>query len=595
MARSRSVLGFLFLIPAAATTPTSTPPTPTTTLPTTTLPVSPLPISATPAATTLPRRNDTVARGKHGAVVSAEKHATRVGLAVLKAGGNAIDAAVAVALTLAVTHPSAGNLGGGGFMVIRTADGRTAALDFREIAPARAHRDMYLQKDGSVHPDKSLWGALAAGVPGSPAGLLVAHAKFGSKPFMELVGPAIVLAATGFEVDHFLAGGLAAKEQIFARFPSTQKVFYKDGRPLRQGERLVQKDLAGTLRRLAAKGFDGFYKGETARLFATHQKKTGGWITEKDLAGYRPKWREVLRGTYRGHVVLSMPPVSSGGIAVIQMLNILEAYDLRKAGFGSSQTIHWLAAAMKRAYADRAKWLGDPDFYEVPTKGMLAKDYAAKLRESIRDDKTTQVGHGVPHGAKESGDTTHFSVVDSSGNAVSCTTTINSSFGSGLVVEGAGFLLNNEMDDFSAKPGVPNQFGLVGGEANAIAAGKRMLSSMTPTIVLRDGKVRLVLGSPGGGRIINTVLQVVLNVVDHRMSVEHAVRAPRVHHQWKPDHLSFERTSLSADVRKALAARGHRFAAQPRGIGRCQAIEIGGDGTRIAAADPRSGGAAAAW
>ena len=542
-----------------------------------------------------PVPNDTVARGRQGAVVSAEPRATAVGLAVLKAGGNAVDAAVAVALALAVTHPQAGNLGGGGFMLVHMADGRSAALDFREIAPGKAHRDMYLRKDGSVHPEKSLWGALAGGVPGSPAGLLEAHRKFGSKPFAELVKPAIELAATGFPVDHFLAGSLRNKHRILGRFPSTRAVFYKGDRPLRQGELLVQKDLAATLRRLAAGGFDGFYKGETAKRFAAHQKVTGGWITEADLAAYRPVWREPLKGTYRGRTVLSMPPVSSGGVALLQMLNILEGFDLRGAGFGSSQTVHWMAEAMKRAYADRARWLGDPAFFKVPIAGLIAKDYADKLRGSIRADRVTKVGHGVPKGAKESGDTTHFSVVDPAGNAVSCTTTINSTFGSGLVVAGTGFLLNNEMDDFSAKPGVPNQFGLVGGEANAIAPGKRMLSSMTPTLVLKDGKVALVLGSPGGGRIINTVLQVLLNVVDHRLPLEHAVRAPRVHHQWKPDHLFYERPGLGADVRKALAARGHGFARRPMSIGRCQAIRVRPDGVRVAVADPRSGGAAMAW
>jgi gamma-glutamyltranspeptidase/glutathione hydrolase len=549
--------------------------------------------AAAPIAARLP--NDQVARGAKGAVVTAESHATQAGLAVLRSGGNAIDAAVAVALTLAVTHPQAGNLGGGGFMVIRLADGAATTLDFRETAPARAHRDMYLQKDGAVHPDKSLWGALAGGVPGSPSGLWAAHQKFGSKPFADLAKHAIRLARDGFEVDHFLAGALHDKREVLGRFPSTRAVFFTGDRPLRQGERLVQTDLAGTLQRLAAGGGDGFYQGETARRIAAHQQATGGWITKADLAAYRPAWRDPLRGTYRGHEVLAMPPASSGGIALIQMLNILEGYDLRASGFGSSQTIHLLSEAMQRAYADRSRWLGDPAFFKVPQKGLLAKDYAARLRASIDLDAVSEVRPGVPEGARESDDTTHFSIVDAAGNAVSCTTTINSTFGSGLVVEGVGFLLNNEMDDFSAKPGVPNQFGLVGGEANAIAPGKRMLSSMTPAIVLREGRVRLVLGSPGGGRIINTVLQVVLNVVDHRLGIERAVRAPRVHHQWKPGHLMWERTSLSADVRAALTRKGHRFAPESMEIGRCQAIAIGADGIRIAAADPRSGGSAAAY
>lgn len=538
--------------------------------------------------------NDLVAKGRKGAVVSAEPQASAVGLAVLRGGGNAVDAAVATFLALAVTHPQAGNLGGGGFMVIRMADGRSAALDFREMAPGGAHRDMYLQKDGSVHPDRSLWGALAGGVPGSPAGLVAVLERFGSKPLKELTAPAIELARKGIEVDHFLAGALRAKRRILGRFAGTKKVFFDGERTLAQGSRLVQEDLAQTLERFAAGGFDGFYKGETARRFAAHQQQTGGLITEQDLAGYKVRWREVVRGTYRGHEILSMPPVSSGGIAVVQMLNILEHFDLKQAGYGSSQTLHWMAEAMKRAYADRARWLGDPDHYEVPRKGLLAKDYAKKLRASIRDDKASTVAHGLPAGAKESDDTTHFSVVDAAGNAVSCTTTINSSFGSGLVIDGLGFFLNNEMDDFSAKPGVPNQFGLVGGEANAIAPRKRPLSSMTPSIVLKDGKLRMVLGSPGGGRIINTVLQVILNVVDHEMPVEYAVRVPRIHHQWKPDHIFHERGGMPADVRAGLERRGHKIGSR-RVIGRCQAIEIRPDGVRVAAADPRSGGAAVAY
>ncbi|MCB9868377.1 MAG: gamma-glutamyltransferase [Planctomycetes bacterium] len=542
-----------------------------------------------------PPPNDTVARGKHGAVVSAEPRASQIGLAVLRRGGNAIDAAVAVALALAVTHPQAGNLGGGGFMLIRTADGKITALDFREVAPGRAHRDMYLRRDGSVDPGLSRYGALAGGVPGSPAGLLAAHAKFGSRPLAELAAPAIALARGGFEVDHFLAAALRAEDEVLRRFPSTVSVFFRDGRPLRQGERLVQRDLAKTLERLAERGFDGFYKGSTAALFAADQKKTGGWISEADLAGYRVAWREPLRGRYRDREIVSMPPVSSGGIALLQMLHVLEGFDLRASGIHSSLTIHRMAEAMKLAYADRARWLGDPAFYAVPAAGLVSKEYAAKQRAKISDDRAAEVRHGVPPGAKESGDTTHFSVVDPAGNAVSCTTTINSLFGSGMVVAGTGVLLNNEMDDFSAKPGVPNQFGLVGGEANAVAAGKRMLSSMTPTLVLRDGKLEMVLGSPGGGRIINTVLQVILNVVDHRLPLEHAVRAPRVHHQWKPDHLFFERAGLSTDVREGLAKRGHRFAKRPMSIGRCQAIRILPDGTRIGVADPRSGGAAVAW
>ncbi len=539
--------------------------------------------------------NDTVARGRSGAVVSAQSLASQVGLRILRQGGNAVDAAVAVALALAVCHPEAGNLGGGGFMVISMANGSTATLDFRETAPAAAHRDMYLQEDGSVHPEKSLYGMLAAGVPGSPAGLAAAHARFGSMQWKKLVTPAIALARKGIAVDHFLAKGLAKKAEILGRFASTRQVFFKEEKPLQQGDRLLQEDLARTLQRLADKGVAGFYRGETADCLVKAMAQAEGLITHKDLQDYKPLWREPLVGSYRDYEVLCMSPVSSGGIALLQMLNILEGYDLGKLGYGSSQGIHRLVQAMQRAYADRARWLGDPAFVQVPVQGLADKKYAAKLRESMDAKALVPVQHGVPAGAPESKDTTHFSVVDAAGNAVSCTTTINSSFGNGVVVEGAGFLLNNEMDDFSAKPGVPNQFGLLGGLANAIQPGKRMLSSMTPTIIRKDGKVCLVLGSPGGGRIINTVLQVAINVLDHQMPLDEAVRAPRVHHQWKPKPLFWERNSLSADVRAKLAGMGHEFHAEPISIGRCQAIQILQDGLRVGAADPRTSGSAAAY
>ena len=538
--------------------------------------------------------NDLEARGKHGAVVCAEPHAARAGLQVLRDGGNAIDAAVATFLALAVTHPQAGNLGGGGFMVIRMANGTTATLDFREKAPSSAHRDMYLRKDGSVDADRSLYGALAAGVPGSPAGVLAALDKFGSKPLAELAEPAIALARDGFVVDHFLARSLAAKAPILARFPTSKAAFFAGDAPLAAGARLRQADLAATLERFAKDGFDGFYRGETAKLITAQMQRDGGVISAEDLANYTPAWRDALRGTYRGYDVVAMPPPSSGGVAVLQMLRLLEPYDLASMGFGSSHAVHLMTEAMRRAYADRAKWLGDPDFFEVPAQGLISDDYARTLRKGMRSDAISEVAPGRPPGAPESDDTTHLSVVDADGNAVSCTTTINSTFGNGLVVGGAGFLLNNEMDDFSAKPGVPNQFGLIGGKANAIEPGKRMLSSMTPTILVRDGDVRYVLGSPGGGRIINTVLQVALNVIDHGMPLTDAVRAPRVHHQWKPPVLYAERLALSPEARARLEKLGHRLKPYSS-IGRCQAIEITADGERIGVADPRSGGAAVAY
>jgi gamma-glutamyltranspeptidase/glutathione hydrolase len=544
---------------------------------------------------TPPLPHDLVARGPNGAVASAEPHATAVGLQVLKNGGNAVDAAVATALALAVTHPQAGNLGGGGFMVVRMADGRTAAFDFREKAPASAKADMYLRADGTVDTDKVQFGASAAGVPGSPAGLALALQKFGSKPLRELAAPAIRLARDGIPVDQFLAGTLRSEQKQLGRYPSTKKIVFRGEEPLQQGDLLVQEDLARTLERFAADGPAGFYTGRTAELITAAMQQGGGFVTAQDLAAYAPQERAVLVGSYRGRQVLTMPPPSSGGVALLQMLNLLEPYDLRGAGFGGSQSIHLLTEAMRRAYADRSRWLGDPDFYAVPVEGLVSKEYADTLRKGMRTDRRSDVSPGLPPGAKESDDTTHFSVVDAQGNAVSCTTTINSTFGAMCVVEGAGFLLNNEMDDFSAKPGVPNQFGLIGGKANAIAPHKRMLSSMTPTMVVRDGKLELVLGSPGGGRIINAVLQVLLDVVDHGMRIDEAVRAPRVHHQWLPDHLMYESQALAPDVRARLAEMGHTFANAPMSIGQVSAIQILPNGQRFAATDHRGGGSAAAY
>jgi gamma-glutamyltranspeptidase/glutathione hydrolase len=539
--------------------------------------------------------NDLIARGSHGVVVSAEPHATQVGLDVLRAGGNAVDAAVAVALTLAVTHPQAGNLGGGGFLLLRMADGRTAALDFRERAPASATADMYLRPDGSVDEDRVQFGAAAAGVPGSPAGLLLALQKYGTRSLPAVAAPAIRLAREGFVVDQFLAEDLAAEAEHLGRFPSTRAVFFRDDRPLQQGDVLLQEDLGATLERFARHGLDGFYGGETAAKIAAQMRQGGGHVTTADLAAYAVREREVLRGEYRGYEVLGMPPPSSGGTALLQMLGMLSAYDLRELGFGGSEYLHLLTEVMRRAYADRSRWLGDPDHADVPLTGLLDAEYLAKLRAGIRRDGKSEVAPGSPPGGKDGDDTTHFSVVDAAGNAVACTTTINSTFGSMLVVDGAGFLLNNEMDDFSAKPGVPNQFGLVGGKANAIAPGKRMLSSMTPTIVLHGGELRCVLGAPGGGRIITAVLQTLLNVVDHGMDLERAVRAPRIHHQWLPDEIVWEPLLLSPDVRRALAQKGHAFASRPRQIGRVMAIEVLPSGERIGVCDHRSGGSAAAY
>lgn len=539
--------------------------------------------------------NDLVARGAHGVVVSQDPHATQVGLKVLQDGGNAVDAAVAVALTLAVTHPQAGNLGGGGFLLYRSLGGEVASVDFRERAPASASRDMYLAADGSVDVDKVQLGVTAAGVPGSPAGLLHALQKFGTKNLAEVAAPAIRLAREGFAVDRHLAASLAAKREKLGRFPSTRAIFFRDGAPLGQGDVLVQTDLAATLTRFADGGLAGFYEGETAAQLTAHMERDGGFVCADDLKAYAPVERAPLRCEYRGYEVLSMGPPSSGGVAMFQMLQMLQAYDLRALGFGSSDYLHLLTEVMRRAYADRGRWLGDPDFYEVPVEGLISADYAAARGATIDLDRVSEVAPGVPPGKKESDDTTHFSVIDRDGNAVSCTTTINSTFGSCCVAEGCGFFLNNEMDDFSAKPGVPNQFGLIGGKANAIQPGKRMLSSMTPTIVCKDGALRYVLGAPGGGRIITGVMQVLLNLVDHGMPLERAVEAPRIHHQWLPDHIQWEALALPADVRRALAAKGHRFRKTPRGIALVFAAEVRPDGARVGVADVRSGGAAAAY
>ena len=542
-----------------------------------------------------PPPNDLVARGSHGVVVTQDPHATQVGVDVLSAGGNAVDAAVAVALTLAVTHPQAGNLGGGGFLVYRKLSGEVTTIDFRERAPKSATTDMYLRADGSVDVDKVQLGVTAAGVPGSPAGMLHALQKFGTKNLAEVAAPAIRFAREGFAVDRHLASSLNAKRQKLGKFPSTRAIFFKDGAPLKQGDVLVQSDLAATLTRFAERGAAGFYQGETAARIAAHMQRDGGFIVEDDLKAYAPVERAPVRTVYRGHEVISMGPPSSGGVAMIQMLNMLSAYDVAEFGFGSSDYIHLLTEVMRRAYADRGRWLGDPDFYGVPVEGLISEAYARERGRTVDLERVSELGPGVPPGAPESDDTTHFSIIDRDGNAVSCTTTINSTFGSCCVADGCGFFLNNEMDDFSAKPGVPNQFGLIGGKANAIAPGKRMLSSMTPTIVCKDGELRYVIGAPGGGRIITAVMQVLLNLVDHEMSLKRAVEAPRVHHQWLPDHIQWEALALPADVRRALAAKGHRFRAQPRGVALVFAAELQPDGTRVGVADGRSGGAAAAY
>ena len=496
-------------------------------------------------------------RAMRGMVVSAERHASEAGVATMRAGGNAVDAAVATGFALAVTFPIAGNVGGGGFMVVRFPDGTAATVDYRETAPAAATRNMFLDSTGAFVPERSQVGALAVGVPGAVAGLLHAHARWGRLPLAAVLAPALRLAERGFPLSRVEAATLDFFREPLARFPSTARAFVP-AVPYAEGDTLRQPDLANVLRRIRDRGRDGFYTGETARLIAAEMARNGGLVTLADLAAYRAVERAPVVGTYRGHRVISMGPPSSGGTALLQLLAAVEPFDVRAMGFNSSATIHLMAEAMRRTYADRSEWLGDPDFVDVPVAGLVDTAYVrARMAtfSSVRTTPSAGTAAGGPH--RESAQTTHYSVVDADGMAVSTTTTLNGPYGSMLVVDGAGFLLNNEMDDFAAAPGVPNQFDLVGSDANAVAPGKRMLSSMTPTVVEDPaGRLLLVVGSPGGGRIITAVFEAIVNVVDHGMSVSEAVAAPRVHHQWLPDVLFAERGALARDVADNLRARG---------------------------------------
>ncbi len=494
-------------------------------------------------------------------VVSAHVEASKAGVEVLRAGGNAVDAAVATGFALAVVFPVAGNIGGGGFLVVRDPDGAATSYDYRETAPAAATRDMFLDANGKFVPERSQRGHLASGTPGSVAGLVTAHRRHGRLPLARVMAPAIRLAAQGFALTDEDAGMLNGYRRAFLAFPSTARYFTRQDstRGYAEGERFVQADLARVLRRIAAQGADGFYRGVTADLIVAEMRRGGGLITHADLAAYRAVERPVVVGRYRGHRILTMGPPSSGGVALLQLLGSVEPANVRALGWNAAATVLLMGEAMRRAYADRAEYLGDPDFTRVPVAELTAAPYLAARMASFRPDTVTtsaSLGHGDPF-AGERMETTHYSVVDRDGRAVSVTTTINGGFGNFVVVGGGGFFLNNEMDDFSAKPGVPNMFGLVGAEANAVAPGKRMLSSMTPTIVEDPaGRLRMITGTPGGSTIITTVFQTILNVVDHGMDVQQAVDAPRVHHQWLPDVLRFERFALSTDTQASLAQRG---------------------------------------
>jgi gamma-glutamyltranspeptidase / glutathione hydrolase len=530
---------------------------------------------------------------KNGMVASQEKRATRIGVEILKAGGNAVDAAVAVGFALAVTHPQAGNIGGGGFMLVHlAARNETIAIDYRETAPAAMTRDVFLDEKGEADPKKSRDSALGVGVPGTVAGLALAHQKYGSGKFTlaQLIAPAIALARAGFAVEDDLADSLPRAPPRLPRWPATAKIFLKgDGKPLALGEQLVQADLAASLEAIAAEGPRAFYEGPLAEKMIAGLQASGGIMTRDDLKNYQAIERPVVRGNYRGYQVASMPPPSSGGVHLLQILNILEGFALRESGSSAAATLHLMIEAMKPAYADRAEFLGDPAFVKIPVAGLTSKRYAADLRAAIdpqraRPAQAIRAGNPAAH---EGDNTTHYSVVDRDGNAVANTYTLNFSYGLGLVAEGTGILLNNELDDFAAKAGVPNAYGLVGGDANAPGGGKRPLSSMSPTIVFRDGRVFLVTGTPGGSRIITMVLQVILNVIDHQMNIAEAVTAPRMHHQWLPDQVFAER-GFSPDTIRLLEQRGHKVVTGAT-FGSANSILVAPDGL-TAAADPRQRG-----
>jgi gamma-glutamyltranspeptidase/glutathione hydrolase len=523
-------------------------------------------VVSTPAAEVAPRAAVTFPQGwrfemgtpatfaEHAIVSSNDSIASRVGRDIIGRGGNAVDAAVATGFALAVTYPGAGNIGGGGFMVIRMADGRTAAIDYREVAPLAATRNMYLDARGDLIPDKSITGHLAVGVPGSVAGMTEALRRFGTMPLRDVIAPAIELAEKGFVVDSNLMRSLRSNRREIGQFEGA-RLFYPNGEVIAAGSRLVQPELAWTLKQVSERGADGFYRGPVADSLVAEMKRGGGIITLADLERYKPEWRTPVKGTYRGHTILSMPPASSGGITMVETLNILETYDT-PAPYGSTQWAHRLAESYQRAFLDRNNKLADPAFVAVPQDELTSKAYARQLRAKIDDHHHTPTATIVA--SREGQNTTHYSVVDAHGNAVATTTTLNNTFGSAVWVRGAGFFLNDEMDDFAAKPGTPNMFGLVQGEQNAIVPGKRMLSAMTPTIVLDPrGQVLLVVGGAGGPTIITGTSQVILNVVDYHMSLADAMRAPRVHHQSLPDSLTFERNGITAPVLDSLRAMGH--------------------------------------
>ena len=527
---------------------------------------------------------------RHGMVVSTHRVASEVGAEILKKGGNAIDAAVATAFALAVVHPAAGNIGGGGFMVIRFADGRTTSIDYREKAPLAAHENMYLDENGQLVRGLNHKGYLAVGVPGTVAGLTLALETYGTLSLQEVLQPAIELAENGFVVTYGFSQDLQRLADRFKQYPASARVFLKNGEePYQPGEIFKQPDLAETLKRIAQHGRDGFYRGKTAELIARDMKAHGGLITLEDLAAYQAVERKPIEFTYRGYTITSMPPPSSGGVTLAIMFNILEGFDLPALGHNSAAYVHLLVEAMRRAFAERARYLGDPDFNpDMPVARLISKEHARKLRESIDLTRASKSTPDRFEWTPEGTETTHFSVVDAEGNAVSNTYTLEQWYGSKIVADGAGFLYNNEMGDFNAWPGHTDTTGLIGTRPNLVQPGKRMLSSMTPTIVSKDGKLVMVTGSPGGRTIINTVLQTILNVVDFGMNVYEAVDAPRFHHQWLPDKIYAEKFGLSPDTVAKLRHMGHRVAFRST-QGRAMAITVDPEtGFRAGAADARS-------
>ena len=538
-------------------------------------------------------------RAKHAVVASQHELASKVGVEIIKKGGNAVDAAVATALALAVVYPEAGNLGGGGFMLMRFKDGKSAAIDYREMAPQAANRNVYLDKSGNLIKGEgsSTIGYRAAGVPGTPAGLEMAFKKYGSGKikWSEIVEPARKLAQDGYVLSYRLAELFKAYRRNLEQYDDSKRIFLNGGKFYEEGDVFKQPDLAQTLSRIQKDGAKGFYEGETARLIAADMKAHDGLITLEDLKNYQAKERTPLRGTYRGYEVISMPPPSSGGIVLLQSLNMLEKYDLRAMGYNSSEKYHVLTEVLRRAFADRAEFMGDPDFVNVPVETLISKSYAEKRAATIdlqKASKSSDIGHGEIVG-KESMDTTHFTVADADGNVVTNTFTINDLYGSAVTAKGTGVLLNDEMDDFAAQPGKANMFGLIQGERNSVQPKKRPLSSMTPAIVLRkDGSLWFATGARGGPRIITTVLQIVINMIDHDMNIQEAIDAPRIHHQWFPDEIITELYGMSPDTRNVLEKLGHNFAAKPTNIASATGISIDENGVRFGAIDSRSDGEA---